>query len=174
MHRRPGTEVPLVQPIRCFTCSPIPNHAAKAEQSCGATSARARFQVPVKSNRNLGKSRISAASSASAPAIWPDTRKAPLLYRGRHFALVNTRTIASRGRPPQPVFAPAGQVSGARQTRNVPMRFRWSRTGTHRDSDPRTAAGALLRCRDERSKLTHQPRQSPLRKHPANVSNRVP
>jgi hypothetical protein len=59
-----GREVPVVQPIRCSTCSPTPGHAAKAEQSCGATSARARFQVPVESNRNLGKSRASAASSA--------------------------------------------------------------------------------------------------------------
>src|SRR5947209_139327 len=109
MRRRPGTEVPLVQPIRCFTCSPIPNHAAKAEQSCGATSARARFQVPVKSNRNLGKSRISAASSASAPApapapaIWPDTRKAPLAIPGTTLRAREDPDDRILGTAPQPV-----------------------------------------------------------------------
>jgi hypothetical protein len=47
-------------PVRWSTCSPIPGHAARVGQPCGATSARALFQVPVESNRNLDKSRASA------------------------------------------------------------------------------------------------------------------
>jgi hypothetical protein len=46
---------------------------------------------------------------------------------------------------------------GARHISTLPTRFRWSRTGTHRCSDPRPVAGALSRCRDEGSKLAHQP-----------------
>jgi hypothetical protein len=34
--------------------------------------------------------------------------------------------------------------------------FRWSRKGMHRYSDPRTVAGALLRCCDEKWKLAHE------------------
>lgn len=56
---------------------------------------------------------------------------------------------------------------------NVSMRFRWSRRGTRHCSDLRTAAGALLPRRDEKSRLVHQLRPLQLRKHPTTFSNRV-
>ena len=53
--------------------------------------------------------------------------------------------------------------SGAPEHLTFAVRFRWCRRGRHHCSDPRTAAGTLLPCRDERSRLVHQLGQLPLR-----------
>jgi hypothetical protein len=84
-------------------------------------------------------------------------------------------SCSKRADPRNRYLASWGKVRCRARARlsTFPTRFRWSRTGTHRYSDLRTAAGARLRCRDERSRLTPA-RTVTAAQTPANVSNRVP
>jgi hypothetical protein len=84
-------------------------------------------------------------------------------------------SCSKRADPRNRYLASWGKVRCRARARlsTFPTRFRWSRTGTHRYSDLRAAAGARLRCRDERSRLTPA-RTVTAAQTPANVSNRVP